>query len=284
MEIGQFKIDIKPLSNLSRKVRLASQLQEKVKGVILGLAAGDRIGGPTKMATLLGESLVENSSFIANDVWGKYNSWWLTDGFDVGNVSEKVFNLVAQGMQQEAAVSAVDQELNGMTAGCNPVHRNMPIAMSVHLRDDDIARIAVQEASLTHRHHLASQVSATSVQLVRSLIRGADWFEAITKLENTSAPVICDALKDARKGKIHCDGYSLHVFSSAIHFVTANSNFDEMLEKAGAFSGEENYCAVLAGSFGGARWGASNIPNYWLAGIKELEKIRRLADTLANEW
>jgi len=44
--------------------------------------------------------------------------------------------------------SDVDQELEGMTAGCNPLHRSAPIAMSAQLQDHEISEIAVQDSIL----------------------------------------------------------------------------------------------------------------------------------------
>ncbi len=236
------------------------------------------------MATLLGESLIENSTFDSNDVGKKYFDWWKTDGLDAGLVNDKIFSLVSDGVPLHVAVNKVDRELGGMTAGCNPVHRNSPIAMSACFQDDEIPRIAERESLLTHKHHFAGLVSAISLQLIRSLIRGTDWSEAILKLENISSAPISDALNDARNGKIYSSGYSLHVLGAAIYFVNSGTNFDEMLEKAIDFSGDENYCAVLAGSLGGARWGASSISNLWFAGLKDIDKVNLVASNLANEW
>ena len=284
MAVDQFKTKFNESSCQSRKRGLHHQIQDRVKGVLLGLAAGDRIGGPTQMATLLGESLVEDSTYVSKNLEKKYIDWWSERGFDTGNVSEKVFSLVSRGMPIYTAVNKVDQEMKGMTAGCNPVHRSAPIAMSVHLHDDEIAGIAERESLLTHKHHLAGLVSATNVQLVRSLIRGAGWSEAIKQMDNTCSPVICDAFKDARNGKIFSDGYSPHVLGAAIYFLNTSKTFDEMLEKAIDFSGDDNYCAVLSGSLGGARWGASSISENWFVGFTDIDKVNLVASSLANGW
>ena len=187
-------------------------------------------------------------------------------------------------MPRVEAVNKVDQELKGMTAGCNPVHRCMPIALCAHLRDEEISGIAERESFLTHRHHVAGQVSATSVQLARSLIHGSEWSDAIAKLENISTPVISAAFKDARKGRIYPDGYSPHVLSAAVHFVSTSDTFDGMLERAIDFSGDENYCAVLAGSLGGAKWGASAISEFWFVGVNDVDRINAAAHDLAKDW
>jgi len=284
MTANHIKTKLKESYNLSRVLGIHRETQDRVKGVLLGLAAGDRIGGPTQMASLLGQSLAENSTFVSKDVAINYVDWWTEKGFDTGGISERVFSLVSQEMPLTEAINKVDQESQGMTAGCNPAHRNTPIAMSASLRDDEIGEIAERESSLTHKHHLAGLVSSTSVQLARSLIRGTTWSEAIMIMENISSPVICDIFKATRNGKIFSDGFSPHVFGAAVHFISTSNSFDEMLERAIDFSGEENYCAVLAGSLGGARWGASSISEYWLMGLEGINEINAVAQSLAEDW
>jgi hypothetical protein len=44
--------------------------EDRCRGALVGLAAGDRIGGPIRMAVRLAESLVEMSRFDAADVLG----------------------------------------------------------------------------------------------------------------------------------------------------------------------------------------------------------------------
>ena len=49
---------------------------DRCRGVLLGLAAGDRNGGPIRMAVLLAESLLELGRFDPQDTVGRYLRWW----------------------------------------------------------------------------------------------------------------------------------------------------------------------------------------------------------------
>jgi ADP-ribosylglycohydrolase len=49
---------------------------DRVRGILIGLAAGDRNGGPIRMAVHLAESLAEKGRFDAEDVFGRYLAWW----------------------------------------------------------------------------------------------------------------------------------------------------------------------------------------------------------------
>jgi hypothetical protein len=57
-----------------------------------------------------------------------------------------------------------------------------------------------------------------------------------------------------------------------------------MLTAAIEFAGPSNYCPVLAGAIGGARWGASTISNTWFPDKLFLAKIRETAEQLAKGW
>ena len=46
---------------MDNDLRTASTLHDRISGTLMGLAAGDRIGGPLQFALRLAESLAENA-------------------------------------------------------------------------------------------------------------------------------------------------------------------------------------------------------------------------------
>jgi hypothetical protein len=50
--------------------------EDRCRGVLLGLAAGDRNGGPIRMAVRLAESLLELGRFDPADIVTRYLRWW----------------------------------------------------------------------------------------------------------------------------------------------------------------------------------------------------------------
>ena len=134
----------------------AESVQDRCRGVLLGLAAGDRNGGPIRMAVRLGESLLELGRFDPQDIVGRYLHWWREGAFDTGPVSGRALELMAAGMSPSEASAQVHREFGGKTAGCNPAHRSSPLAMLAALADDDLPGCAVTEARLTHHDPLAS--------------------------------------------------------------------------------------------------------------------------------
>ncbi len=248
--------------------------EDRCRGVLVGLAAGDRIGGPVRMALRLAESLVETGRFDADDVLGRYLAWWQQGAFDTGPVSARALALVAAGLPVEDATAQVHREAGGMTAGCNPAHRSPPLAMCATVTDDDLAGCALAEARLTHHDPLAGEVAASANKLCRALIRGAAWPDAVQEAGSFAS----------QEGPGSNGGYAPDVLRAALHFVGSSARFTEALDRSLEFAGPSNYCPVLVGAVAGARWGASAVPPPALAHVEILSWVRAAADALAAGW
>jgi ADP-ribosylglycohydrolase len=248
--------------------------EDRCRGVLIGLAAGDRIGGPIRMALRLAESLVETGRFDADDMLGRYLIWWRHGAFDTGPVSARAFALVDAGMPVEDATAQVHREFGGMTAGCNPAHRSPPLAMLVAIPDDDLSGCALAEARLTHHDPLAGEVAAAATGLCRALVRGVGWDVALRQASRFTA----------HEGPGSNGGFEPDVVRAALHFVGSSARFTEALDRSLAFAGPSNYCPVLVGAVAGARWGASAVPSPALAHVEILPRVRAVADALAAGW
>ncbi len=251
-----------------------TSVEDRCRGVLVGLAAGDRIGGPIRMAVRLAESLIDCERFDPSDILNRYLSWWREGAFDTGPVSERVFSLLAAGMPIQKVTAQVHREFNSMTAGCNPAHRSPPFAMFAAIPDNALADFAMTEARLTHFDPMAGEIAATVNQLCRSLIRGVYWDEALRK---------CVRLDD-QDGPGNNGGYAPDVFRAAVYFVNQSACFAEALDRSMAFAGPSNYCPVLVGAIAGGRWGTSAISTSSLAHVDILPRVKAAAEALAAGW
>jgi ADP-ribosylglycohydrolase len=247
---------------------------DRCRGVLIGLAAGDHNGGPIRMAVRLAESLVECGGFDPSDILERYLRWWREGAFDTGPVSDRALALIASGMPFEEAVLQVHQEFGGKTAGCNPAHRSPPLAMSAAIGDAELVGCAIDEARLTHYDPLAGQVAGIVSKLCRSLIRGADWDVALRECWTST-----DQPRPVGNG-----GYAPDVLLASMHFIGTSSSFAEALERSLSFAGPANYCPVLVAAIGGARWGASAVPQSSLVHVDILPRVNATAEALAADW
>jgi ADP-ribosylglycohydrolase len=248
--------------------------EDRCRGVLIGLAAGDKIGGPIRMAVRLAESLVACGGFNPSDILKRYLAWWREGAFDTGPVSHRALALMAAGKPVQEATAQVHREFDGKTAGCNPAHRSSPLSMLAAIPDEDLAACAMTEAGLTHHDPVAGEIAATVNKLCRSLIRGVGWDVALRQ---------CAGFSD-KPGPGNNGGFSPDVLRAAVYFVGTSACFPEALERALAFAGAANYCPVLVGAIGGARWGASAIPPSSLAHVDILPRVWAAAESLADGW
>jgi ADP-ribosylglycohydrolase len=251
-----------------------SSAADRCQGVLIGLAAGDRIGGPIRMAVRLAESLLDCGGFDPSDILERYLRWWREGAFDTGPVSGRALALLAAGMPACDAAAQVHREFGGKTAGCNPAHRSPPLAMLASLPDEDLAGCAKAEARLTHHDPLAGEVAAAVNKLCRLMVRGVPWADAVGLSSRFTNP----------EGPGNNGGYAPDVLRAAVYFVGTSASFAEALERSLAFAGPANYCPVLVGAIGGARWGRRDIPQAALAHVTVFPRVEAAAAALAAGW
>jgi len=92
-------------------------IRDRVRGTLIGLAAGDRIGGPVRMAVRLAESLADRRRFDPGDVLVRYLGWWREGAFDTGPTAAEVLALIDAGVPQQVAVERVHRDSGGP---CSP--------------------------------------------------------------------------------------------------------------------------------------------------------------------
>jgi ADP-ribosylglycohydrolase len=259
--------------------------EARIAGVLIGLAAGDQIGGPVRMALRLGQSLVRCEGFSQDDLTARYLEWWRTDAFDMGPTAARVFLRVEQGHTWESAARQVDAEAGGLTAGCNPAHRSAPLAMCAAIPPEALADQARREARLTHCHPLAGDVAAAVVRLCRALIEEDNWERACQKVAVGCLPETQQALEGTSVGPLSQGGFAPEVLRAAVAFVSVADSADEALNRALAFAGPANYCPVLVGSLAGARWGVQAIPTKLLTPHAALlPALHQTAQALVSGW
>jgi ADP-ribosylglycohydrolase len=261
-----------------------STVRSRVEGTLVGLAAGDRIGGPTGMALQLAASMLEQGGFDRADIRARYLTWWKDGGFDTGTTAARVFSLAAGGNSIEEAAALVDWERGGKTAGCNPAHRIAPLAMCSSIPDSDLAGYAGAEAALTHRHPLAGDVAAAVAVLTRNLIRGLPWPEAIESAASGRRTETRTALLERSPSELSTDGFAPHVLAAACQFVDVAGDFASALEASLRFAGAANFSPVLVGAIGGARWGIEAIPSGPPTDPGTTREVRTVAGRLGAAW
>ena len=261
-----------------------SDSRDRAIGTLIGLAAGDKNHGPSEMAWRLATSLAELQRYDPEDVFNRYLEWHRQGSYDTGAVANIVFDHVLSGADRSEAVARAHEELDGQTAGVNTAHRVAPLALALFIADEDLAAAARQESALTHAHALAGETAAAVAILCRKLIRGLSWEVALAGVVYLEHPDVRAALRpeESQAADLSTGGFAPETLRAAIWHLHHAQSFDQALSSSLAFAGPANYCPVLVGAIGGARWGASTIPERELAGHPLAVEMRSVAEKLAS--
>jgi ADP-ribosyl-[dinitrogen reductase] hydrolase len=265
---------------------MQSDSQDRAAGALIGLAAGDKNHGPSEMAWRLASSLAELERFDPEDVFARYLEWHRKGSYDTGAVARIVFDQAVAGVERKEAVARAHEKLDGMTAGVNPAHRVAPLAMAAFISDDNLEAAARSEAALTHAHPLAGDTAAAVAILCRKLIRGLSWEEAIAAAARFGPQEVAVALQpdDIERTSLSDGGFAPETLRAAVWHLHHARTLDEALSDSLEFSGPDNYCPVIVGAIGGARWSAGSVPQTELEDHPLARDMRDVAGKLASLW
>ena len=208
-----------------------------------GLAAGDRNGGPVRLATLLYQS--SHNGFDEELAFKAYADWVLGDGFDTGPTLQQVVGLHRLGLSISDAVRANHRSV-GDSAGIAPAHRSAALLMRA--QGEELIDLALREAQLSHWDPVAGQCSAASLMLCEGLLNASSMSALHNKIEKRFVGLQLQG-KNLSSG-----GYAPDVLAAAWHFTSRSESFDQALEPALKFAGTDNYCPVLVGLWAASRW------------------------------
>ena len=233
------------------------------------------------MALDLAQSLVTCRGFDIDDVRQRYLAWYRREGFDTGPIASQVFELMSCNSEVDAA-AIVHQEVNGLTAGCNPMHRALPLAFL----PGSIDGMGRAEAMLTHRHPLAGEASEAFLGITRCFLSddstAKPLAEIVVQLADRHTEPIREALLDSTARPLDRGGFAPEVLRAALHFVRRAKDFESAVSASIQFAGPSNYCPVIVGAFAGALYGESRISRQALEHC-QADVVRRalaLADAL----
>lgn len=205
-----------------------------------GLAAGDRNGGPVRLATLLKQSLFHKGEFDEEHVFDSYAHWFWNGGFDTGPTMSNVMFFTEEGLSVEEAVSNNHQHAPRGTAGIGPAHRSAPLLLFA--KDEEIVELAKREAKLTHFDPLAGRASAISLLICQYLLQNISFKNIEYNIKDVFGREFLLGNED-----LDTSGYAPRVIEASWYFLCHTINFEEALNASLKFAGNANYCPVLVG-------------------------------------
>lgn len=294
-------------------------LQDRARGALLGLAAGDAVGttvefqrpgsfpplvdmvggGPfglepgqwtddTSMALCLAESLVDRAGHDPADQMRRYVRWW-QEGylsptgrcFDIGMTTRRQLDRFRRTGVPIAA--EIDEE----AAANGSLMRLAPVSIRWSHDPDAVVAMAAESSRPTHPARRPVDACKLLAAMTAALIRGDAW-EAVAgrafwrqgPLHPEIEAIARGAWRSKQDAEIRGSGYCVAALEAAIWAVDGAVDFRAAILRAANLGEDADTTAAIAGQLAGARFGASGIPAPWLELLAMRTTIESLADAL----
>ncbi len=298
---------------------LNNPIQDRFRGCLLGLAAGDALGttvefqrrgsfpaltdmvgggvfglapgqwtDDTSMALCLAASLVETGGFDMADQMTRYLRWYdhgymSSTGkcFDIGNTTRNALERYRQSGKAASGSS------HPSMAGNGSLMRLAPVPM-FYSPDRTRARLYAGKSSrTTHAAKLCIEACMLFADMLVQALAGKDKDEILfeSSLAEIKSPEIWGiadgGYKDKKTEQIRSNGYVVDSLEAALWSFWKSSSFEQAVLTAANLGDDADTTAAICGQLAGAFYGERNIPRHWLEKLHMRKEITDLADKLA---
>ncbi|MBX0331399.1 ADP-ribosylglycohydrolase family protein [Oscillochloris sp. ZM17-4] len=295
---------------------------DRHRGALLGLAAGDALGttleftgplnpftpqvtsivggGPfglpaggwtddTSMALCLGQSLVAVGGFDAKDQIDRYVRWWqrgensVTGScFDIGNATSAALQRYTRTGDPFAG------DPSPSAAGNGSLMRLAPVAMAAASEDEAVAWAGLQ-SRVTHAAPEAVDACRFYARLIWRALVGADRAALLdpSLADGLDLAPAVDAVahgsyQRAMPPAIKGTGYVVQAMEAALWAFHQSSSFEAGAILAVNLGQDADTTGAIYGQLAGAHYGEQGIPDTWRDTVLWREQIVALADDLAE--
>ncbi|MFY9262447.1 MAG: ADP-ribosylglycohydrolase family protein [Arcanobacterium sp.] len=290
---------------------------DRFAGALLGLAAGDALGGPvefherdahppttgmaaggyhqltpgqwtddTSMALCMARSIVETGSFDLKDQLDRYSRW-----FNEGYMSSKE---VAFGIGRQTWWAIADYALTGTaerenidpnSCGNGSLMRLAPAAMIFANDVEAAARASAASSLTTHPANECVEACAAYGVLIVEALNGKtkeDIFDTAAEwAPRFTSPAIqqimAGSFRTKPRDEISSSGYVLHTLEAALWCFANTEDFATGALAAVNLGGDTDTTAAVYGQLAGAYYGQAAIPEEWLDVLHERDFIAETA-------
>lgn len=221
-------------------------------------------GQPTddgEMALALARSLVARGHFDSTAVGEAYVAWRRSEPFDIGGTTASGISALAAGRMPRS-----ESQSNGA------LMRVSPIGIFAAGDPAQAARLAIEDALLTHPHPVCQAASAAYAAAIAAGIAGAApeamWAAAQDHAgSGAGAEAVRERLTAARGGGprefMHQMGWVLTALQNAFHWLLRGADLSDAVAATVASGGDTDTNAAICGALLGAAQGRGAVPLQW---------------------
>ncbi len=241
----------------------------------------------TVQALCIARSVSEHQSFRPADIAQRFVAWYDTDPFDIGRMTMRSLSRLKHGdAWDEAGQRVWEQSREGQNAGNGSVMRCPPLAIPYTRDWDRLVEVSRQSSQITHADPRCTHGCAILNLTLAGLLEKADspLAGAIEYVEPEAPTELVTALQPVARGDplgtLNTSGYVVHSLQTALHDGLSAETAQEALTTAVNRGGDTDTIGAIAGAVAGARFGASELPEQWIAAIDETDELEKLATEL----
>jgi len=229
------------------------------------------------------------SGFDLADVAERFVAWYDSGPFDIGRMTARSLRDFKRGLTwDEAGQQVWENSLEGQNAGNGTVMRCPPLAIPYASDWERLVEVSRQSSQITHADSRCTYGCAILNLTVAGLLDDADTpLQDALDYVGPDAPdeltaVLRPIARGDSPGTLETSGYVVHSLQTVLHDGLRTDNAEEAIVTAVNRGGDTDTIGAIAGAVAGARFGASQIPNRWLAAINETGELEYLADQLVE--
>jgi ADP-ribosyl-[dinitrogen reductase] hydrolase len=291
--------------------------RDRYEGALLALACGDAIGttlefsprdafppvrgmsggGPfslqpgqwtddTSMALCLAESLIEKNGFDAKDQMGRYLNWWrwgylssTGDCFDIGGTTRAAL------ARFEATGEPFSGSLDPNSAGNGSLMRLAPVVLYFY---PDRKRVLEYAAASSRTTHGAAEAVDCCRLLAVVLANALAGLPKDRLLDGATLAVSEPRVHDIATGgyitksrsDIRGTGYAVQSLEASLWCFATTNSLESAVLTAANLGEDADTTAAITGQLAGAYYGATAVPQEWLAKLHMGAEIRATAARL----
>jgi ADP-ribosyl-[dinitrogen reductase] hydrolase len=242
----------------------------------------------TEQALCIARSLVEHQAFDPAEVAERFVAWYDSGPFDIGGMTRRSLTRLKRGdAWDEAGQHVWENSPEGQNAGNGSVMRCPPLAIPYATEWDRLAEVSRQSSQITHADPRCTEGCAVLNLTVAGLLDDADapLQDALDYVGSDAPGELVAALEPLARGDppstLETSGYVVHSLQTALHDGLTADSAEDAIVTAVNRGGDTDTIGAIAGAVAGARFGASQLPDRWLAAIDETDELELLAEQLA---
>lgn len=239
---------------LPGEIRYRHKVHNRITGGgWLNLKAGE-VTDDTQMSLCIGRAIDETGGWSARCVMEHFARWLKTKPVDVGATCRRSISRYI--LKQE-----LGKEYSDWDAGNGAAMRMAPVALFTLGNEALLARLAVEQAHLTHNNRLSDAACITIGRLVQQAILGADRPALHGIVRELIAAHPNFQYHNYRGG---ASAYVVETLQTVFHYFFGTANFEECLVAVVNQGGDADTTGAIAGMIAGAFYGLEALPKKWL--------------------